>query len=156
MEKSISIDKHTAQSLGKYLGRKIFIDSKGPGLIGTAILNGVDRLEGYLSLFDNLTQTHQDFKLGSGNEVYPILKTVEELHKNKHILASQIDCFSLIWRTECDRVNLKAIDTLQIACILQELLKLGYGAMPNTASPTGYISIHDGLPCEVERNTTNE
>jgi hypothetical protein len=136
------MSKHTAQSLGKYLGRKIFIDSKGSGLTGTAILNGVDMVEGYLSIFDNLTQIHQDFKLGSGNEVYPILKTVEQMEGVDHFYMQDID-----YEFEHFGLSVEASEAL---------LWISAGAEPHKQSPTGYISIHDGLPCEVDRETNND
>ena len=95
-----------------------------------------------------------------GVEVYPILKTVDKLKlsnkselKHGFTIWPHLDCWprqgtgdGTPWiRPDFQIYDIKA--ALNVV-FLELFLKDGYGAIPDKDSPTGYLSVHDYLPCK--------
>jgi len=138
------MNNHTSQSLGKYYGKYVFIENiKKPKYRQTE--------EVCWELLKNIRNGYSDFN------IYPILKTAEDLtYEEKKEIYSRMVCFSFLDDDFIDKtqrfpqLSIKngTFNWTASFKIGKDLLNISAGAIPDKSSPTGYISIHDNLPCK--------
>tara|TARA_R110002051_G_scaffold312716_3_gene388121 strand:- start:526 stop:981 length:456 start_codon:yes stop_codon:yes gene_type:complete len=141
---------HTAQSLGKYIGMKLYYEAtimgNTEGYIGKLI-------EVSLSGIVCLNTIADEFSIDD-YPVVPILKTVEDLtDEEKREIYSFMGCFFTLNDEMDSFLDEDFTDKTQRFPQLsikngKDLLNISAGAIPDKSSPTGYISIHDNLPCK--------
>ncbi len=111
------------------------------------ILRAISTNEDDIVFFDLIDKEKKRFNIVSGSDlIIPVLKTVDQLHKDNHSLSKYIDCFSLLW---VGVIDYKCVDLLKVAKTIETLINDGYGATPNDESPTGYVDLF-GNPCVAE------
>ena len=141
---------HTAKTLGKYLGMKVYCDKekKVGELYRLSSGNGVDLLSETTP-----RKWSRDLTEHTGHTplpVYPILKTVDDLTEEDYPYSP----FNNILTGVCLRdefepgKNDMGLTLFRASELLQGLLINNAGAVPDKDSPTGYVSIFDGLPCK--------
>ena len=137
-DNGVVIMKHTAKTLAKYLGMEVAIFFDETQFEGVDELITVD-LESKVPLItkERLVNGGATPHLQYVKNVYPILKTVEDLTKDE---LENIPSFDR--RLETTFMG----DSITIEGGTYMLHK-GIGAIPEKKSPTVYVSIHDNLPC---------
>ena len=145
--------KHSARSLARYLGMSIRVNKNdsydNPVLSGNYTLTSVCVDDPYYDVgIDNPGMYPLADKEVHAKDCFPILKTVDQL-SDKEIL--DIDGVESIDDVANDFSIIGDYHTCYFfsADIKQgnQLLKLSAGAVPDKDSPTGYVSVHDSLPC---------
>lgn len=162
------IKKHTAQSLGRYLGSKVkcaggLQETSGKGLI----LTGISQYDSH----GNASDIAHIYDAGywypwPTEKVYPILKPASLLSREEKALLTYTifdhnngqfeyspntedsnlpDDYDENFNFFSDGRNLQ--DMLRYA---EKLIEMGFGAIPNPESPTGYVDLF-GYPCIVEK-----
>lgn len=137
---------HTAKTLAKYLGKDVWfigdIDFPEMVVVLESVRNRCNEVT--LGLGD---EGSEDEISADPNHVYPILKTVENLTEEE---------VKELWggttRFEIEEINL--FNPYQFRWLIDNqtgaippMPNHRKGIDPNKKSPTGYISIHDNLPC---------
>lgn len=130
---------HTADTLKFYLGMEVALKIN-------IINNGTKFKKGVLHNLDVSETAYIVPNEGHNmrvhtSDIFPILKTAEEL--NDEILEQ-------IYGNKDHRLN-TAFQSMP-ECVLEshhlfQLLKEGYGAIPDNSSPTGYVDFIHKLPC---------
>lgn len=144
------------QRISKYLGKKVWVGTEfGPGYTG--ILNEVFYRDLEIQVIAEDETEHRFFGTEISSYIYPILKTVENLTEeeiesiliNYHDMNGKAkfnDNFSFIFKG-CTTGDYNPFANLPCHSIFK-LLSINAGATHYKDSPTGYVSIHDGLPCK--------
>jgi hypothetical protein len=168
---SVMIKTHTAKSLGKYLGRDViyhFDGQKDKSRLSAVFNSGTVWLRHEKLL---------DLDVVQAENIYPILKTCEKLlepmiHDGKQIIPIKYIYLQLYYTVskECwESIRISdsgiwSIDGCLVAPdfqmlitmvsstpqIIERLIELGFGAIKDESSPTGYRDLF-GYVCEVER-----
>lgn len=155
--------KHSARSLARYLGMEIRVnkndDYKNPVLSGNYTLTGVCADDPYYDVdIDNPGMYPLADKEVHAKDCFPILKTLDQLSKEdqKRFFWER---FTILDQEEMD--GLEIYPDFTVYCpgttdrdkhVLDPhwanvLLSLSGGAISDKDSPTGYVSVHDLLPC---------
>lgn len=164
------IKTHTAQSLAKYLGGKVLFKKK------ECFLEGINIQTGYCFLSELWTR-HPRSACYLDRNIFPILKPYEKLlepmiHEGKQIIPIKYIYLQLYYTVskECwESIRISdsgiwSIDGCLVAPdfqmlitmvsstpqIIERLIELGFGAIKDESSPTGYRDLF-GYVCEVER-----
>ncbi len=160
--------KHTAQSLGKYIGQRVRFFHYPPDVVER--IDGVGSLLEVGFIRDCLCEADDTVYICKPENVTPILKTYEKLIEPMMFEVKEIIPIDFVYgydpigfeifdeglfrKRSTDGVNasfekwgLNKYDPI----MLNKLLALGFGAIKNEDSSTGYLSLFDGLECEVER-----
>ena len=149
--------KHTAETLKYYLGREVYIDRgvarHAATLIRISSKSEMVKVEWEAHNGNNFTEEDISKESIKASQCYPILKTAEELTEEEfnqvYINHSNIDYMFLENDFEIELLNcnecLGEVVRPQ-AYEIEKLINLGYGAIPNEESPTGYVDLF-GNPC---------
>ena len=133
--------KHTAKSLGKYIGKKVYINCED--LIGSDKSQLMIRINlgdsSSISVgFKDVDGSYEETSDCEPHIIYPILKKMEDLTD----IPPQYDQ----WLFDIEEGRL--LSSNFPAWLNRWFLKNNALAIPSKVSPTGLISIHDGLPCK--------
>lgn len=170
------IKTHTAQSLGKYLNTNVLVKALEQEYVGKLIMvksipeNGIIKIK---SPYGGM----RSFDLDGNIAILPKLKTYEKLlepmiHEGKQIIPIKYIYLQLYYTVskECwESIRISdsgiwSIDGCLVAPdfqmlitmvsstpqIIERLIELGFGAIKDESSPTGYRDLF-GYVCEVER-----
>lgn len=154
---------HDVRSLARYLGMKIRVNKntayKNPVISGIYTLTGVCSDDPYCDVnIDNPSMYPLSDKEVHAKDCFPILKTLDQLTK-KDQKKFFWERFTLLDQEEMDGLEIDPDFTVYCdgtserdECVLDPywanvLLSVSGGAVPDKDSPTGYVSVHDDLPC---------
>lgn len=167
------IKTHTAQSLGKYIYKEVKDIRNGD----VYTLIGINAHDGTIYLHDDEYPVDYDFVELEGElwqTFIPILKPYEKLLEPmlwegetiipiEYVYNAYMPC-RVMHNTIIDRYNTYACN-IDFSCpalepesglggytpdIIEKLINLGFGAIEDEESPTGYVDLF-GYVCEVER-----
>lgn len=172
------IKKHTAQSLGKYIGKGVIEWETRY----TYELTGINVFTNTIELHDGIYEFAYDFG-NYGRKLFesfmPILKTYEKLIESMpcpflYKLKGEVyfegqEIIPAVLIYDIDFEDIKTDESIFDRLLddfkysphgwldvgldydkLDLLIQCGFGAIPNTESPTGYVDLF-GYVCEVER-----
>jgi len=150
------MNKHTAESLGKYLGKKVWVEKFAWGV----------RKKSQVIILDSLATGESDSGPGCNigvldedttfdfypERVYPILKAVEDLPEEEFRFVyghSEREGFYNSFINDGSPLSdFGYARLLEWDDTKTSLFSVNAGAIKHSRSPTGYVSLFDELPCK--------
>ncbi len=165
--------KHTAQSLGKYFGNKIFVKV---GYINYENKPNEDkRIYDQVIILNHLCSNHiawvpkEQLKGGSWlgilytaapKDCLPYLKDYTQLDKPMMHEGKEIVPLEFVYGDEYNIITTENYGDIEddfkrkgnnlSTCMLEKLIALGFGAVPDKESSTGWVGIADGKECALD------
>lgn len=148
--------KHTAQSLGKYIGQRVKVSEPGePEEIGE--LDVVYKTSYVAHSVKVICQNLNHPLVAEARFCVSILKTYDKIIDPTMFDGKEIVPIEYIYGKKRILEEIapdfypRGFGDFMTFESSNRLLQLGFGAIKNDKSSTGYVSVFDGLECEVEK-----
>lgn len=131
------MDKHTAQTIGKYGGKDVWIISRNhkAKLVRINFNSGYVKCEWTPECTNDFVDPALRKESFLASDIVPILKTTEDLTEDEH------------WEC-CEEFTTMAGRRSHWNRDFKKMMKVNGGALSSVFSETGYMDFWDNLPCK--------